>query len=378
MLVRILFAALLAIHGLIHFMGVAKAFGLAELEALSRPISPGMGVVWLLAGLAFLASAPLVLRGPGAWWWLAGGGVVLSQIAIVASWSDARFGTLANVLVLVGVVYAAAATGPWSFRATYREAVREGLAGVEGAASPVVTEADLAALPEPVRGHLRASGAVGRPRPTWFRIVWRGRIRGGPEEPWMEFTAEQHNVLGPPSRFFLMDATRGGLPVDVLHAYRGGTATMQVRLLSLVPMVDARGPEMDQAETVTVLNDLALFAPGALLDPRISWEAVDSITARALFTVGSERVSATLHFDPRSGELVDFVSDDRYAADSDGGTFRIVRWSTPVEGYRDFDGVRAPSRGVGLWHPEGSEPWAYLEGEVVELEVGPAFTTGGR
>jgi hypothetical protein len=378
MLVRVLFAALLAIHGLIHFMGVAKAFGLAELEALSRPISPGMGVVWLLAGLAFLASAPLVLRGPGAWWWLAGGGVVLSQIAIVASWSDARFGTLANVLVLVGVVYAAAATGPWSFRATYREAVREGLAGVEGAASPVVTEADLAALPEPVRGHLRASGAVGRPRPTWFRIVWRGRIRGGPEEPWMEFTAEQHNVLGPPSRFFLMDATRGGLPVDVLHAYRGGTATMQVRLLSLVPMVDARGPEMDQAETVTVLNDLALFAPGALLDPRISWEAVDSITARALFTVGSERVSATLHFDPRSGELVDFVSDDRYAADSDGGTFRIVRWSTPVEGYRDFDGVRAPSRGVGLWHPEGSEPWAYLEGEVVELEVGPAFTTGGR
>jgi hypothetical protein len=175
-----------------------------------------------------------------------------------------------------------------------------------------------------------------------------------------------------------MDATRGGLPVDVLHAYRGGTATMHVRLLSLVPMVDARGPEMDQAETVTVLNDLALFAPGALLDRRISWEPVDSITARALFTVGTEQVSATLHVDPQSGELVDFVSDDRYAADSDGGAFRTVRWSTPVGGYRDFDGVRAPSRGVGLWHPEEGEPWPYFEGEVVDLEVAPGLTTGGR
>jgi hypothetical protein len=378
MVVRVFFAILLAIHGLIHFMGVAKAFGLAELEALSRPISPAMGVVWLLAGLGFLASVPLVLRGPGAWWWLAAGGVVLSQVAIGASWSDARFGTLANVLVLAGVVYAAASTGPWSFRAAYREAVREGLARVEGAASPVVTEADLAALPEPVRRHLRAIGAVGRPRPTWFRIVWRGRIRGGPEEPWMEFTAEQHNFLGPPSRFFLMDATRGGLPVDVLHAYRGGTATMRVRLLSLVPMVDARGPEMDQAETVTVLNDLALFASGALLDPRIAWEPVDSVTARATLTVGAERVSATLHFDPESGELVDFVSDDRLAAGEDGTSFRPMRWSTPVEAYRELDGLRVPTRGVGLWHPEDGEPWAYFEGEVVELEVGPALTPAGR
>jgi hypothetical protein len=194
----------------------------------------------------------------------------------------------------------------------------------------------------------------------------------------MEFTAEQHNFLGPPSRFFLMDATRGGLPVDVLHAYRGGTATMRVRLLSLVPMVDARGPEMDEAETVTVLNDLALFASGALLDPRIAWEPVDSVTARATLTVGAERVSATLHFDPESGELVDFVSDDRLAAGEDGTSFRPMRWSTPVEAYRELDGLRVPTRGVGLWHPEDGEPWAYFEGEVVELEVGPALTPAGR
>lgn len=193
----------------------------------------------------------------------------------------------------------------------------------------------------------------------------------------MEFTAEQHNFLDGPSRFFLMDARRGGLPVDVLHVYRAGTATMQVRLLSLLPLVDARGPEMDRAETVTVLNDMAVLAPGALLDPAIRWEPVDARTVRARYAVGDQSVSATLHFD-ETGELVDFVSDDRMAARPDGDGFVPMRWSTPVAAYRDFGGVRAPTRGVGLWHPEEGAPWPYFEGEILELEVGSGPPSSAR
>ena len=38
---------------------------------------------------------------------------------------------------------------------------------------------------------------------------------------------------------------------------------MRVRLLSLIPMVDASGPDLRRKETVTVFNDLCLLAPGA-------------------------------------------------------------------------------------------------------------------
>lgn len=367
---RWLVVALLVVHGLIHFMGFAKAFGLAELEALARPISRGMGVVWLLAGLGFLVAALLLLRSPRIWWWVALASVVLSQAVIVASWSDAKWGTVANLLVLAAVVYGAASQGPWSFRATYRDAVAQRLATLP-ADPPPVTEEEVARLPEPVGRYLRVAGSVGRPRPTWFRAVWRGRIRGGPDEPWMTFTAEQHNFTAEPARFFLMDATRAGLPVDVLHAYRAGEATMRVRLLSLFSMVDEKGPAMDRAETVTVLNDLALMAPGALVDPAIGWEAVDDTTARARYTVADRTVTATLRFNG-AGELVDFVSDDRFAADSDGSSPTPVRWSTPVSGYRDAgDGRRVFSRGSALWHPEDGEPWAYIEADILEVEVGP-------
>lgn len=276
---------------------------------------------------------------------------------------------LPALLALTVLAYLVAARGPWSFRAEYREAVEERLARLPDPGPPL-TGAELDRLPAPVARYLRRSGVLGRPRPVHFRLEWKGRIRGAPDEPWMEFTAEQHSFPAEPARFFHLSARRGGLPVDVLHAYRGGEATMRVRLLSLLPLVDARGPEMNQAETVTLLNDLALFAPGGLLDPALSWEAVDDRTVRVRYTVERATVEATLRFDD-DGDLVDFVSDDRMAAASDGTSFTPMRWSTPVEEYRDFDGHRASAGGVALWHPRSGEPWAYIEARVTALEVTP-------
>ncbi len=103
---RWIFAAVLILHGLIHFMGPAKAFGWAELAQLQMPISRASGLLWGVAGLALLATAALYLLGVRGWWVLALGSAVLSQVVIVGSWSDARTGTLPNV-VIVAVVLAA-------------------------------------------------------------------------------------------------------------------------------------------------------------------------------------------------------------------------------------------------------------------------------
>ena len=49
---------LLTLHGLIHLMGFAKAFGYAELPQLMQPISREWGVVWLLAAGIALTTIP--------------------------------------------------------------------------------------------------------------------------------------------------------------------------------------------------------------------------------------------------------------------------------------------------------------------------------
>ena len=171
---RWLFCAFIAVHGLIHFMGFAKAFELADLPQLAQPISRGMGILWLVAGLALLATAGLLIWLPRVWSAVGLVAVLLSQIVILSAWSDAKFGTIANVILLVAVVYGFAAQGPLSLRAEYRRTVRGRLA--QPVSPPIVTEADLAPLPEPVQRYLHLTGSVGQPRVHHVKTIWRGRI----------------------------------------------------------------------------------------------------------------------------------------------------------------------------------------------------------
>ena len=85
-----------------------------------------------------------------------------------------------------------------------------------------------------------------------------------------------------------------GLPVTVLHVYDHGKATMRGKLLSLVTVVSASGPVMDRAETVTLFNDLVVFAPAAIVDAPIRWTAVDDQHALGTLTYGDETVTARL------------------------------------------------------------------------------------
>ena len=99
---RYAFAFLLLAHGLIHLMGFAKAFKYAEITQLTQPISRTAGVFWLLAAVLFLVATALFFLQKDNWWMFALPAVLLSQGLIFTSWQDAKFGTIANVLIVVG------------------------------------------------------------------------------------------------------------------------------------------------------------------------------------------------------------------------------------------------------------------------------------
>ena len=98
---RIALAVLLAVHGAIHLLGAAKGLGLADVASLQQPVGRTAGALWLLAALLLVAAGALVAGGVGAWWLPALAGVLVSQGLIVSAWHDARFGTVANALVLL-------------------------------------------------------------------------------------------------------------------------------------------------------------------------------------------------------------------------------------------------------------------------------------
>jgi hypothetical protein len=235
------------------------------------------------------------------------------------------------------------------------------------APAPLLTEADLAPLPPPVRRWLRRAGVVGRPRPQNLRLAFDAEMFQKPGAKAMKAASVQHNFLGRPVRLFLMTARMFGLPVKVLHAYEAEAATMRVRLASLVDVVDLSGEVISRAETVTLLNDLSFFAPGALADPRVAWTPMDDRAAQATFTNGRHVVTGTLSFDA-DGDLVDFASDDRPGLVD--GKLRPARWTTPVGDFRDFDGRRVPTVGRAIYHyPEGAFTYGVFKVSGIAWDV---------
>jgi uncharacterized protein DUF6544 len=350
---RWLAGAFLAVHGLIHLMGFAKGFGMA--------------LVWLVAALVMLATAVMLLIGARGWWLVGACALMLSQAVIVSSWRDAWAGTIANVVLLVAVVYGSGTEGPWSFRARFERDVAQRLG--QPIEMPVVTEHDVAHLPEPVKRYLRAAGVVGRPRVVNYQVHFTGRIRSGPDTPWMPFEARQQSFAERPGRFFLMHARMYGLPVEAFHRLTDGHAAMQVKLAGTIPIADARGDAMDRSEAVTLFNDMCILAPATLIDRHIEWESVDGRTARARFRNGAHTISATLFF-AEDGVLSNFVSDDRSRASSDGRTFTRLRFSTPVASYRNFGPARLATHGEARWTlPEGEFTYGEFDLQQVAYNV---------
>jgi hypothetical protein len=176
------FVGLVAIvHGLVHLMGVVEGFGWSEMSQLTEPISTSSGVAWLVAAVVVTIAGVMVLGRRRGWWVAAAVAAVVSQAVIVTSWTDAKAGTAANVLLAVAAIYGFRSQGSTSCRARFRRLADETVGAARSAAvhgGAVVTEDDLRHLPTPVAEYVRAAGAVGRPRVLGFRAAISGRIRG--------------------------------------------------------------------------------------------------------------------------------------------------------------------------------------------------------
>jgi hypothetical protein len=88
----------MTLHGLIHLMGFLKGFNLAKIEQLKVPISKPAGMVWLISFVLFAATVNLYLADISYYLGTGFTGILLSQVLIIQSWKDAKFGTLPNIL----------------------------------------------------------------------------------------------------------------------------------------------------------------------------------------------------------------------------------------------------------------------------------------
>ncbi|MBN1222527.1 MAG: hypothetical protein JXB23_04725 [Candidatus Aminicenantes bacterium] len=362
-MLKIIFVIIVLLHAFIHLLGFAKAFNIAEIDQLTQSISKISGIFWMSATVLFFGAMLLFLSKQKSWWIIALASVGLSQILILRNWGDAKFGTIMNIIILLPVVIAFFGTLPSSFQNVYKAEVQKRLAPIPE--QSVVSEADLRHLPEPVQKYLRYVGAVGKPKVRNIRMVFKGQLKQKKASKWMNISSEQYNFYGDYARFFYIKSSMFGIPFDGLHAYVGGKATMKIKVASLFQVADAKGDKMDRGETVTVFNDMCVFAPATLVDNNIEWEEVDLLTVMAKFTNRDITIEAVLSFN-EEGALIDFISGDRYYT-VNGDEYINYEWSTPISSYKDFNGRKAPTYGEAIWHtPEGE--FTYIRFDITEID----------
>jgi hypothetical protein len=259
------------------------------------------------------------------------------------------FKVLISIIILVLIVSLYYSK---SMKRLYNKEVTAGLERIVNIKPEIVTENDILHLPTIVQKYLHYVGVIGREKVLNFRVEFKGKIRSNPSDGWMNLSSVQYNFTDKPTRIFYITAKKMGVPAIGIHLYKDETAIMIIKMLGLFTVADAKGPEMNQGETVTLFNDMCLMAPATLIDKNILWESVDSLTVKAKFINGNITIGATLFFNEK-GELINFVSSDRFET-KDGKTYKNYPWKTPVMEYKIINGYLLALGGQAIYeHPDG-------------------------
>lgn len=259
--------------------------------------------------------------------------------------------------------------------ATLRDEVAA--AGLRSGQHPaaVVTDADLAGLPNVVQRYLRFMGVVGRPRDWSFRARFVGRFRRRPDAGWAAAEAWQYNSAVEIARIFCLRIRFAHLvPVLGRDTYAHGHGRLLVKLMGRVTVADGSGEEFDISELITYLNDAVLLAPSMLLGPAASWAQVDDHSFDVTLTDGAHAVTARVFLDQR-GAPIDFHAD-RYANLPSG--LALARWRTPVTNWDIVPGRRPlPGPATAVYDlPDG--PFPYIEGRFVPGSLAYNIAPGRR
>lgn len=230
------------------------------------------------------------------------------------------------------------------FNQKAQKEVREFFADVEKNGE-LIKESDLEGLPPVVHKWLTYSGVVGKERITSARSRQTAEMRMKKENPWMPLTAKQYFTVDQPGYIWIAKVKAAPLVhIAARDKYHEGRGNVLIKLASLITVADSRGPEIDQGSLVRYLAE-TVWIPGAALSSHITWEKIDVRSARATMSYGGVTASGVFSFNDR-GEVTNFTAQ-RYG--DFGGQYSMETWTIQVGDYREFDGIRVPTRGDVTW-----------------------------
>lgn len=195
---------------------------------------------------------------------------------------------------------------------------------------------ELAHLPEPARRYLTHAIAPGTPLASALRLRMHGEIN---LKGWLPFSAEQvihwrHGMI------WKATVRMHGLPVTGFDRFLDGEGAMRWRLLGIVPVMTASGPDISRSAAGRVEAE-AIWLPSVLYGEDVAWTAADPSHPHARVTLRGETNEIEFTVD-ESGRLRS-IKMPRWG-NPEGGEFHSADFGGIVEEERTFGGYTIPSK----------------------------------
>ncbi|WP_281847193.1 DUF6920 family protein [Olleya namhaensis] len=358
---RIALIILIGIHGIIHLFGFLKAFSISEFTAISQPISKTFGLVWLLTFLLFALAIVLIIFQSNYWWLIGFLAVIASQILILTYWSDAKFGTIANLIILVSAIIA---YSNFSFKNKIAEERKKLFENSQFVSEKVITKETISELPSIVQKWLINSKTIGKSPISNVHLTQELQLKLSPEqENWNNGKAEQYFTINPPAFNWNIDTKMNSIfNVVGRDKFESGNGEMTIKLLSLISVANAKNSDkVDQATLQRYLAEIVWF-PSASLSPYIKWESLDEYSAKATMEYNGAKGTGEFHFDEK-GNFQKFVAM-RF---QDSNAVEPIEWTVIAKQTEERNGIKIPVECEASWELESGK-WTWLKLKITEIK----------
>ncbi|MFO8010176.1 MAG: DUF6544 family protein, partial [Dehalococcoidia bacterium] len=195
---------------------------------------------------------------------------------------------------------------------------------------------DVTHLPEAVKLYLEHAIAPGTELSSAVWLRMHGEIK---LKRWVLFKAEQVINRG---RGMVWSASvrMYGIPVRGFDRLVDGEGEMRWKLLGLIPIIRASGPDITRSVAGRVAAEL-IWLPSMLCDREVEWEAEDASHARALISISGH--ASNIRLTVRNSGRLDSISVQRWG-NPGGAEFHLADFGGVVEQEDPFSGYTVPSR----------------------------------
>ena len=361
---RIALLILIGLHGSIHALGFLNTLGFSELIDINKPISKLSGLFWLVTFIMFIIVAILYTLRVSIWWFFGLVSVLVSQILIFNHWTDTKYGTIANLIILIAVILA-------YFNYRFEDRIRQERAKLFEKSlkydGEILSPEDITSLPEAVQRWLIYSNVIGKPKVSNVFLTQDLQLKLKPEQKeWNNGIAEQYFTIQPPAFNWDINTQMNPLMnVTGRDKFEDGKAEMLIKLFAFIPVADVKNNEkVNQSALQRYLAEIIWF-PSASLNEYLIWEEIDEHSAKATLEHNGTKGSGIFYFN-EMGQFEKFVAM-RF---KDSDDIEPMEWIVIANKTEERNGIKIPTECEATWNLEsGSWTWLKLKIKHIEYNV---------